>query len=365
MTHRAPGPAVVHAIAPGSFGGAESVVAALAGAWRRQGGAGGVAALMAGGAGEPFVARLRSSGVSVWEVRGGTRGYAIEVRELRAILRREGADVLHTHGYRADAAGYLAARWGGAPVVATAHGFTAGDWKNRAYEWFDRRLLRRFDAVACVSPALVDRLRTVRRPERVRLVPNVPGAREALSRDAARRALDLPPDRAVVGWVGRLSPEKAPERFIAALAALDRDCVGVVVGDGPLRADLERLARGAAGDVRLVGARESAARLLAAFDLLVLSSRTEGTPMVLLEAMAAGVPVASFAVGGVPDVLEGAGWLVAPGDVAGMAAAITEALTAPDEAARRAERARARVNERYGEAQWVEAYADVYRLAMA
>ena len=144
---------------------------------------------------------------------------------------------------------------------------------------------------------------------------------------------------------------------------VDRPCVGVVVGDGPLRGELEQLARDAGGRVQLVGAFEDADRLLPAFDVLVLSSRTEGTPMVLLEAMRAEVPVVSFAVGGVPDALGDTGWLAAPGDVAGLGAAITSVLATPDEAASRASLARVRVQERYGEVRWLNAYSELYGLA--
>ena len=113
----------------------------------------------------------------------------------------------------------------------------------------------------------------------------------------------------------------------------------------------------------MVGALEEADRLLPAFDALVLSSRTEGTPMVLLEAMRVEVPVVSFAVGGVPDALGDTGWLAAPGDLVGLAAAITSVLSTPDEAARRAALARVRVEERHGEARWLNAYSELYGLA--
>ena len=85
--------------------------------------------------------------------------------------------------------------------------------------------------------------------------------------------------------------------------------------------------------------------------------------MVLLEAMRAGVPVVSFAVGGVPDALGETGWLAAPGDVVGLAGAITSVLAAPDEAAGRAARARLRAEELYGEERWLKAYSELYAFA--
>ncbi len=85
--------------------------------------------------------------------------------------------------------------------------------------------------------------------------------------------------------------------------------------------------------------------------------------MVLLEAMRAEVPVVSFSVGGVPDALGDTGWLVTPGDVAGLAEAITTVLATPDEAARRASLARVRVEEHHGEVRWLNAYNELYTLA--
>ena len=356
-------PRVVHVIAPARYGGAESVTATLATGWLQRGG-GGVAALMASPDSGRFVARVRNAGVPVWEIRARARAYLTEVRRLRDLLRRQNADVVHTHVYRADAVGYLAARSTGLPVVATVHGFTGGDWKNRAYQRFDRWLLRRFDAIACVSPALVRQLLQLgAHPERVRWVPNVPGGSVPYSRHAARKVLGLRAQERAVGWVGRLSPEKAPDRFLAALELLDPSYVGVVIGDGPLRQDLAGHATRLGSRARLMGSVEDADRLLPAFDVVVLSSRTEGTPMVVLEAMRCAVPVVSFAVGGIPDVLQGLGWLVTPGDIEGLAGAIAEVLERPEETARRAAIGQARIRERFGMQQWLDAYDELYGLA--
>lgn len=368
LTQRSPSgvltpPRALHVIAPAPFGGAESVVAGLTAGWRERGGAE-VAALMASEASSRFVERVRALGTPIWEVRGGRRGYAREVREVRRLVRSQSVNVVHTHVYRANAVGYFATRGLGVPLVATVHGYTGGDWKNRAYERFDRRLLRRFHAVACVSPSLVDRMLAAGlNAARVRLIANVPGAEDQMDRAAARAALGLSADDRVVGWIGRLSAEKAPEWYLAALEKLEGSVVGVAIGDGPLRGALNDIATRLGGRARLPGAIENADRLIPAFDVLVLSSRTEGTPMVLLEAMRAGVPVVSFAVGGIPDVLDGAGWLVTPGDVAALARAVSEVLDRPAEALRRADLARRRINERFGRAQWLDAYAELYRIA--
>src|SRR5207247_1226361 len=130
------------------------------------------------------------------------------------------------------------------------------------------------------------------------------------------------------------------------------DVQAVVVGLGPEGPWLDRRSAAEAGagcPIRLLGSREGMARLLRAFDVLVLSSRTEGTPMILLEALAAGVPVVSLAVGGVPDVLDQeSGWLVPSGDTAGLAEAIRQVLEHPLEGGRRADEARCVLETRFG-----------------
>jgi glycosyltransferase involved in cell wall biosynthesis len=116
--------------------------------------------------------------------------------------------------------------------------------------------------------------------------------------------------------------------------------------------------------VRLVGQRTDAASLFGAFDVLAISSRTEGLPMVMLEAMAAGTPIVAFAVGGIPEVIsEKSGWLVRSGDVTGLAAALTEALRDRTEAMRRAAAAREILQERLSANRWVGAVEAVYEQA--
>lgn len=356
---------VVHAIAPAPHGGAESVVLALAEAWKRAGGAVEVVALMVNPAAAPFVERLRSVGIVVTEVQGGLRGYLREVRAVRAALTATGAQVLHTHGYRADAVGFFASRRAYARAVATAHGFTGGDWKNRRYEQFDRSLLCRFDAVACVSAAIHEQLlRSGARAACLRQIPNSLVPAELLSRIDARRALGLPEDGKIVGWIGRLSAEKSPTRFVEAMGKVEGTCLGALIGDGPELGAVRAAAQPLGDRVRVIGPRENARQYLKAFDAIALSSHTEGTPMVLLEAMQAGVPIATFGVGGVPALVGNTALVVGAGDVAGLASAISALLSSPAISAEQAVRAQHRLATRFGEEAWVRAYEQLYELAV-
>ena len=312
----------------------------------------------------PVVEALQASGVAVTTVRAPARFYWREAQAVGRAAREFGAQVVHTHGYRADVLSLRPARRAGAVPVATVHGFTGGDARNRLYEWLDLRALRRFDAVIAVSDPLRQRLIRSGVPAgRVSLVENGIGRPRPVARASARAALGLPPEGRYVGWIGRMTPEKGADLLVEALRTIASDgTVIVVVGDGPERAALER---NAGPGFRFLGRVRDAGTLVAAFDVLVLSSRTEGTPMVLLEAMQAGVPVVAFGVGGVPSVLHGAGWLVEPLDVVGLRRAVEEVLSQAGEARRRADMAMARVDERFGLDAWLDRVEAVYRPAGA
>ena len=155
---------------------------------------------------------------------------------------------------------------------------------------------------------------------------------EASSRERARQALGLA-DVPTVLFVGTLSWEKAPAVAVEAIGLLADAAHLVVAGDGPERADLEALAqRVAPGRVTFVGTVADTAGLYAAADVLVLTSRTEATPGVLIEAGMAGLPVVAARVGAVPEIVddEGTGLLVDSDRPAEFAAAVERLLDAPD-----------------------------------
>jgi glycosyltransferase involved in cell wall biosynthesis len=297
------------------------------------------------------------------ELPSGGRKYLAEARTIAENLTEFGADIIHSHVYHADFVGYLAGRRARVSTVATYHGHTGGDVRNRLYEWADRRLLTRFDAAVCVSQRNLDRLvRVGGVREKLHLIPNGMAPVDTLIRARARAEIGLRPEGPVLGWVGRLSHEKGPDLLIEAVARLDMlDVELVVIGDGPERDTLKSLATKVGVSTNFVGERDGAASFLAAFDVLISSSRTEGLPMVLLEAMSAGTPVVAFGVGGIPQLLnENTGWVVPPGDVHRLAEAAQEALGDPAEAARRAGRAREIIDREYGVELWLDRLESVY-----
>jgi glycosyltransferase involved in cell wall biosynthesis len=362
---------ILHVIVPTDVGGMQRVVEALAAGQRRRGHRVSVAGVMpsAGRAEAPLLASLRAAGVDVHAVPVPGRGYLRERAAIRELCRSLAPDVVHTHGYRPDVVDAGAARRLGLPVVTTVHGFTGGDRKNRLYERIQVRMFPRFDAVVAVSRALADQLAARGTPrERLHVVPNAwAGQAPLASRAEARRALGVGAEGRLIGWVGRFTREKGPDVLVRAAALLADQSAGIVmVGDGPelasARASAARL--GVAGRIAWPGLVPEAGRLLPAFDLFVLSSRTEGTPIVLLEAMAARVPVVATAVGGVPDVVGAAqALLVPPDDPASLAAAIRAVLADPEGARARAAAAGRRLASEFAVEPWLERYEEVYRKA--
>ena len=367
---------VLHVVAPAAFGGLERVVQMLTTGLAGAGHDVHVACVSADpGSAEPFLAPLASvpPGVHAHQIVVASRGYARERSAIAELCRRIRPDVVHTHGYRPDVVDAGVARRLGIPIVTTAHGFVGGSWRNRVYEVLQRRAFRRFDAVVAVSRSLGERLgRAGVARARLHVVPNVwRRFSPALERNVARDALGLPREGFVVGWVGRLSAEKGPDVLLDALPALNSLPLTVgIIGEGvEQQALLERAARlggGSAERIRWLGAVTDAERVFPAFDVCVLSSRTEGTPVVLLEAMASGVPVVATSVGGVPDVVSDQEALLVPSeDPQRLARAIREVFEQPSRAARRARMAQGRLASDFGVDRWLERYSEIYRAVAA
>jgi glycosyltransferase involved in cell wall biosynthesis len=261
------------------------------------------------------------------------------VPRLIALVRGHGIDVVHTHNVAPWLYAGVAARLGGAAVCHTEHSSLFPE---------QRALMRAERALAMVTRAVICDGEEVRRqlvqvqglsPRNVVTIHN--GVDTALygrptDRVERRRALGLGDDGPVVGTVARLQPVKDQATLLAAFARVAAALPGarlVLVGDGAERAALEQQARGPelAGRVVFLGRRADVADILPAFDLFALSSRSEGLPLTLLEAMAAGLPCVATAVGAVSEaVTDGTtGLLVPPGDPEALAAAMLRVLRDP------------------------------------
>jgi glycosyltransferase involved in cell wall biosynthesis len=357
-------------VAPGFVGGLERIVHGLALGLAARGHEVHVfAVLVPSPEREPFLAAFDGSTVTVHELRlpPGLRHLPAERRAARALFQSLRPDIVHSHGGRPDVLDSGVARRFGVPTVTTIHGESFMGGRTRLHEWVQWRTYRRFDAVIAVSARLRETalLRGVP-PDRAHLIRNAwPGGMRFASREAARQELGLAPAETAVGWLGRMIPVKGGDIFLRALAEPGgARATAVLIGDGSERTQLESLAAqlGLGKRVRFVGGIEGGARLLPAFDAFVLSSRSEGTPIVLLEAMAAGVPIVASRVGGVPDVVgDGEAVLVAPENTAALAEGLRLILEAPATAAAMAERAHRRLEIEFSTAAWLGRHEELYR----
>lgn len=363
---------VVHLTAPGAFGGLESVVEGLATATASHGLRVVVGAVLNEGTRAPdWLSQLSGRNVHVELAFLPARAYLHERRVVREWLEKHRPSIVHTHGYRADVLHTGIARSLGIPQISTAHGFASTGAKGRLFEWLQLRAWRKTDAVVAVSRPLVEVLaRAGVARNRIVCIRNglIAMNRPSLDRASARRSLGLSENDPVVGWTGRLSGEKAPELMIRALGLSANARLQLcLIGGGPLMEACRALgSQLVLGDrLRLAGFLPNASAYFAAFDVLALSSLTEGTPMVVLEAIAARIPVVATAVGGVPDLLrDGGGWLVTPGSAEELARAVDAAVASPSEAAQRAETAITRLHDAGQEDDWIQDYLALYaRLA--
>jgi glycosyltransferase involved in cell wall biosynthesis len=294
------------------------------------------------------------------------------VKHIGKLIATYNVSVLHTHGYKADLYGYAAHMSNRVALVATCHNWPSRALSMRAYAVLDRLTLRTFDRVVTMSDALFETLRCsgvdIRK---VRMISN--GIDVDRFRDAEptlRRELALGQD-AVVGFVGRLVSAKGGEVLLRAARQVLRVNPGtkfVFVGDGPLRPALESLARelGIPDQVVFAGVRADMPGVYSSFQLLVLPSLCEAMPMCILEAMAAGTPVVATRVGSIPKVVEPdrTGLLVEPGDVDGLAAAITRVLENREWARQMGIHGKTRASERFSSYAMAGQYLDLYQQAL-
>ena len=353
---------VVHVVVAGEIGGAERMLVELA----SRGGQSAAHSIALLTPNDALRRLFRDSGLRVHD-RGAVREGPLpflwrslgptDVAWLARILRDEDAGVAHLHTFASQVLGTRAARRTGARVVRTEH-------STRVYDdatcWpFSRWSLARADASVAVSEH-VRRVGLARAPwaaDRMTVVPNGVDTAHFAPEDGGR------PDGFVFVVVGRLDPRKGIDRAIEAMTAVPGTRLDIV-GDGEERDALEAQARalGVADRVRFHGYVEDIRPLLARAHAALCVSRSEGLGIAFLEAMAMGLPVVGFAVGGVPEiVLDGDTGLLCPAnDLFALTATMRTATTMRTTLADMGASARRRVVERFSVEAMVSGYATVY-----
>ncbi|MDD5220479.1 MAG: glycosyltransferase [Candidatus Bipolaricaulis sp.] len=248
------------------------------------------------------------------------RGLEISTVASRIATLASGSDLVHGHGTLGAVYAYFAARRLGIPAVATRHGAEPGAFRPVVWRCLSTRLDRH---TSMVSPR---RTKAAHRTA-AREVPGLGNGIDAAVWRAyaaesanARESLGIPPDAFVIGLIGRLVREKRQASTLQALTPYADEVHVLVIGDGPQRTEIERLAMTPSwrGRLHLLGFVDDVPTIYRALDLLWMPSLRESESMVVLEAMASGVPVLASAVGATPRLLDdGAGILFAPDDLPG------------------------------------------------
>lgn len=277
----------------------------------------------------PFIEFLEQNGVPHTAVPAYGRLRWRTLQALNAALGQLAPMIIQTHSYRPNAHVLILRMLGKsrAPWLAFFHGVTAENRLVKLYHWLDRFMMARADAVAMVAESQIVH---VGRAHNVSVVPNaVLPAGDAASWASTRSDGDAP----TVLYVGRLSYEKGVDVLLNAWPDVLRvhpSAILQIVGDGPERVALEQLAQALtlSESVRFFGHHDVPWSFYRTASVVVLPSRSEGVPNVLLEAIARDLPVVATSVGGIPSVMGNppAGILVVPDDPAVLAGAISNAL---------------------------------------
>jgi glycosyltransferase involved in cell wall biosynthesis len=315
-------------------------------------------------------------GVELVDLHLGERMFSTDlvrcIRETAAVFRRRQVDVVQSFAWRPALIGIGAARLAGRGRIVAGRRSTPQERGIRGV--LEQLVVHLADRIIVNAESLRPRGRAGVRTE---VVPSgVDSERfrpRAGERRAAKARLGLAADRPVIGTVGRLEPRKGTAVLVEALARIHADgrpdVALVIAGDGPLRAEMETLASrlGVAAHVHLLGDCADVRDVLAALDVFVLPSLTEGMSNALLEAMAMECGIVATAVGGTPEVMAGdaTGVLVPAADPAALARATVRLLDAPDERARLGAAARRRVEERFDARAMVRRLEAVYAAVAA
>ncbi|HFD33168.1 MAG TPA: glycosyltransferase family 1 protein [Gammaproteobacteria bacterium] len=290
------------------------------------------------------------------------------IRELRRFVQSSGITVVHSHGYKSNFYAFFV-RSSGAALVTTCHNWIISDLKMRCFIWLDKILLRFFNSVVCVSRPIQMELERWR-VGKLSLIYNGVNI-STFEKDNARRheirhRLGLTDREQVIGFVGRVSNEKGINILLECGADIHSSfpdlhivLVGDIVGNDQLK---ERLKNEKNGYLHVVGVQSDVVSFYSAFDIFVLPSLTEGLPMVILEAMAARLPVIASSVGSIPEVVENGktGYLIKPNSTSSLYQAMEHLLRCPDQMRGMGERGFEKVCREFTSKKMIQEYVTIY-----
>jgi glycosyltransferase involved in cell wall biosynthesis len=295
------------------------------------------------------------------------------VLQLVEVIRKRQIDVIHTHGYKSDILGLLAARRAGIKCVSTPHGFSGKvGFKLGAFIKLGTFMLRYFDAVVPLSEELMGDMKRF----------GVPGSKTHFIRNGVdlkeidqamhelQGAQEEPDDSGIktIGFIGQMIPRKGLGDLLQGFDRLHRNHPQYrlqLLGDGRQRAELEEQAANleSANAIEFLGFRSDRLALLSRFDLFVMTSCLEGIPRCMMEAMAVGIPVVAYDIPGVDQLIEHeeTGLLAPLGDKEALARCCERVLEDATLAGSLASAARRRIDEEYSAARMAREYEALFQ----
>ena len=310
-----------------------------------------------------IVLEARMRGHAAVDFYTGGRFNPVAPWRLARLLRRDGIEILHSHGYKSDLVGLATARLAGMKVISTPHGWSKeSDIKLRAYQKLGEFALGYMDRVCPLSPGLHDALiRTGIETSRITMIRNGVDVSEV---DEASKIVKTN-GRKRIGFMGMLIESKGLDDLIEAFFLLQRaDCELFLIGDGPCRDKVLRRFHSAnkLSVVHCPGYGSNRLEYLQSFDLLVLPSLSEGIPRSIMEAHAARIPIVGTDIEGIRNLVqhEQSGLLVPPRNPPLLAKAIERTLDCPELASTFGSNGRALVELQFSAAKMAKEYESVY-----
>lgn len=292
--------------------------------------------------------------------------------QISSYVKENSIGIIHSHGYKSNIYAFLSNIKNRRPLITTCHNWINSNTKANFYTYLDKIFIKGFDAVVPVSKTVKELLLKAKvGGGKINLIENgINISRFAVKKNGVelRKEFAIDLNSKVIGTVGRLSEEKGHTYLLKAagkVLSLQKDCFFMIIGDGILRSSLEEEAKktGISDRVIFTGRRDDISDLFSIMDIFVLPSLTEGLPMALLEAMAAGKPVVATNVGDMPGILKNGrlGILTPPYNSDAIAEGILFYLNNIAESKKYASNAYNQVIDNYSSTRMAKEYLRVYR----
>jgi len=292
------------------------------------------------------------------------------IRALVKLIREREVSIIHTHGYKSDIMGLIAARMAGIKIVSTPHGFgEPSSLKLKMFIRLGKFALRFCDSVVPLSEQLVDETKAAGTAERkIHFIRNAVDLKEVEPYSVKRKRLNKLDQKLRIGYIGQMIPRKKIDHILNIYNQiwLENNNIELqLLGDGESRVEMEARAStlASADSIHFLGFRNDRLALLSEFDLFVMASSDEGIPRCLMEAIAMGVPVAAYNIAGIDQLVmhEKTGLLAEYGDQETLKKYWLKLLTDKAYATGLAEQGKAFVNERYSGQRMATEYTSLYR----